>query len=121
MPWKASGAVAVWFKKTYGGLASFTELLTVVGVARIQILPNNPERVSLVLVNPSADFITVTPTTLIAAGSGIRIAPNGGFISMTLANDCPLPAMAWYCVGDAAALSIYTLETFRVAESPDDE
>jgi hypothetical protein len=115
MPWKAEGLVAEWFKQTYKGLATFQETLTTVGVTRIQILNNNPERASVVFVNPSADFITITPSTLIAAGSGIRMAPNGGFISMTLENDVPLPAMAWYAVGDAAALSVYTLECIRVA------
>lgn len=116
MPWKASGLVAEWFQKTYGGLASFQESLPAVGLTRVQVLGNNPERASIVFVNPSADFITITPSTLIASGSGIRIAPNGGFISMTLENDVPLPAMAWYCVGDAAALSVYIIETLRVTK-----
>lgn len=121
MAFQASGLMAEWFKKTYHGLAGYTELLTTVGLTRIQVLNNNPERSSIVFVNPSADFITLTPTTRIASGSGIRLAPNGGFISVSIPDDAPLPAMSWYAVGDAAGLTLYTLETIRVTILKDEE
>lgn len=114
MPYEATGVMADWFKKMFGGVPAHEENITTVGVARIQVLPNNPERTSVVFVNVSADFITITPTTQIPVGGGIRIAPNGGFISMTLQDDAPLQSMSWFAAADSPARDLYTVETMRI-------
>ena len=116
MPFRAEGLMAELFLKTYGGFAGHAELLTTIGTTRIQVLNNDPERSSVVFVNVGADFIHVTPSTKIASGSGIALGPNGGFLSVLLPEDAPLPSMPWHAVADSAGNDLYILTTVRVAK-----
>lgn len=118
MPFKAEGLMAELFLRTHGGFAGHEELLPTIGTTRIEVLRNNPERSSIVFVNVGADFIHVTPSRRIASGSGIALGPNGGFISVILPEDAPLPSMPWFAVADSAGNDLYILTTVRVAKVP---
>lgn len=121
MPFKAQGVTAELFKTLYQGLATFEENTFTVGTANVTVARNNPERTSIIFVNIGADFITIAPQSVIVSGQGIRLAPNGGLVNIILPEDMPLPSMQWGAFGDAAAQSLYVVETIRVKKLKDNE
>lgn len=116
MPFKAQGVMAELFLKMYGGLAGHTETIETIGTTRGQVLNNNPERTSVIFVNVGGDFITITPSNKVPSGDGIRLGPNGGFVSVILPDDAPLPTNPWFAVADSAANSLYIIITERVTK-----
>ena len=121
MPFQAAGVSAELFEALYKGLATFEDEVVAVDTANITIARNNPERTGLIMVNIGADFITVAPTSVLASGQGIRVAPNGGLVNFVLPEDMPLPSMQWGAFADAVGQSLYVIETIRVKRVRDSE
>ena len=86
-------------------------LVAAVGVAAIPIALNHPDRVSLVIVNLSANIIYISPLPTVALLAGIRLDPNGGSVSMTWDVDFELVSHDWYAIATGAASQIIVLET----------
>jgi len=75
-----------------------------------KILSYNPKRVSFVLINLGADFITVAPDPLVSTTRGIYLVPNGGTLSMAWMEDFEMPTLEWFGLADTAACAIFVLE-----------
>ena len=87
----------------------FDPLVTSVGTSVVRVLDPGPDRVSFIIVNLSAVAIYVAPRLGVSATSGIRLAPNGGSLSLSWRDDFHLVGWEWYAVADAAASAILTL------------
>ncbi len=85
-------------------------LLTSVGVAVVKIVPNNPNRFALLIMNLGSVAMYVKPSLDVSATSGIRLAPNGGQISLNWREDFHLTGWDWYAIADAAATELFVLE-----------
>jgi len=82
----------------------------VVGVASAQLLPSNPDRVALVIVNLSANIIYLSPRDPAAAAAGIRLDANGGWRALIWDEDMELVAHDWYALATGAGSAIFWSE-----------
>lgn len=80
-----------------------------VGTSAVRVLPNDPDRVGFLIVNLSAAAVYVKPRLDVSSSSGIRLAPNGGTISISWRDDFHLAGWDWYAIADAAGSSILVL------------
>lgn len=81
------------------------------GVAMAQIVPANPRRLSLIMVNLSANNIYIAPETFVSAAHGILLVPNGGTFILNYREDLTLASHAWMGVAAGANSDMYWLET----------
>ena len=93
-------------KTTYGINPEVAQVETTL----TKVLAYNPKRVSFILINLGADFITVAPDNLVAATRGIYLVPNGGTLSMVWTEDFEMPTFEWFAIADTAACAIFALE-----------
>ena len=80
------------------------------GVAIAQIVPMNPRRLSLIMVNLSANNVWIAPGTFVAPAHGIMLVPNGGTFILNYREDLTLASHAWYGISAAANSDFYWLE-----------
>ena len=81
-----------------------------VAVTKTRILDGNPRRVSFILVNLGAVFITVSPNADVSLTKGIYLVPNGGTLSMVWTEDFEMPTMEWYAIANGANSEIFVME-----------
>lgn len=75
-----------------------------------KIMPNNPKRLSFVIVNLSNVSIYISPDGDVSSSKGIILFPNGGTIIMKFTEDLELVASEWYGIANAPNSDIYVLE-----------
>lgn len=80
-----------------------------VGVDPVRILATNPQRVSFQVTNLSAAVVYVGVTNQVAATHGIRLAPNGGIMSVIWDRDFELCSHEWFAIATVADSDIYVL------------
>lgn len=99
-------------EKQFGVKSTYNENPEVNQIAATltKFLSYNPRRISFVLINLSAVFITVAPDADVSLTRGIYLVPNGGTLSMSWTEDFEMPAMEWYGIANGAAADIYVLE-----------
>ncbi len=85
---------------------------TSIGTAATRLLANNPNRVSVVIFNLSANSIYIGLTNGVSSTNGIYIAPNGGSISLQWDKDFMLTTREFFAIATGAASSVYVLENF---------
>lgn len=114
------GAVAEFARRKWGGeLAEIVET-SQIGTSVAELLGGDPERVSAVIINLSANTLYVSPRVDVSATSGIRLAANGGSITMDADNDGVLPSRQWYALADGADSDVYLLTLRRISLEPRD-
>ena len=87
-----------------------------VGVSAARVLPNNPNRLSWVIVNLSANIVYLAFSPDVSSSKGILLSANGGIGSMIYKEDFELVAREVYAVASAAASAIYVVETIIEGE-----
>lgn len=80
------------------------------GLAIAQIVPSNPRRLSLIMINLSANSIWIAPETFVAPAHGIMLVPNGGTFILNYREDLTLASHAWAGIADGANSDMYWLE-----------
>lgn len=85
-----------------------------VGTTALKLLNNNPNRVSFLVVNMSVNALYVSPMQDVSSTKGIYIAPNGGFATFQWDRDFELVGQEWWCIGGAAATTLYVLENISI-------
>jgi len=85
-------------------------LVAAVGVAAIPIALNHPDRVGIVVINLSVNVIYISPLSTVAAAAGVRLAPNGGAVSMIWDEDFELVSHEWYGIATGAASAVFISE-----------
>ena len=86
------------------------ETATTAGVAATQLMRQNPNRIAFILYNLSANILFINPLTAPSSTRGIRLGPNGGFVSMFYREDFTLTAREWQIIADVAGSAFYLLE-----------
>jgi hypothetical protein len=112
---KLYGACVEYLRQTYGGDFSILEHTQTIGTAQVHLLGGDSERVSLTLVNLGATNIYIAPTVEVGVLRGLRLAANGGTVSMSLLIDSLLPAASWYAIGDGAGGTLYYIAVRRAS------
>jgi len=89
---------------------SINPIVAAVGVAAVVVIRNHPDRVGFVIVNLSANPVYLAPDGGALATYGIRLDPNGGFLSMIWDEDFELVSHEWWGIAPAGASNIFVSE-----------
>lgn len=81
-----------------------------IGTAVQQVVPNDPNRLGLTLVNFGTSSITLRFSNEVTSGKGIILASGGGNISFRYDLDFVLTVRSIYAVSASAGGSLYVLE-----------
>jgi len=85
-----------------------------IGVAPLVVLRNNPNRLGFVIMNLSAATVYLDLEQDVNAGAGtevgLRLDPNGGFVTLIWDEDFQMVAWAWWAVSTAALTRLAILE-----------
>jgi len=89
-----------------------------IGVNPVLGLHNNPNRLGFIIMNLSANIVYAHLTQDVNAGAGtevgIRIDPNGGYLSMSWLEDLQMVGWAWWLVSSGAGSRITILENVEI-------
>jgi|WetSurMetagenome_2_1015567.scaffolds.fasta_scaffold393516_3 hypothetical protein len=86
------------------------DLTSTVGVTTTQILSQNPNRVSILILNISANGIYISPLRDVSSTKGVYLAPNGGYIMFQFDKDFQMVTSEFHSIATGAASPIYILE-----------
>lgn len=86
------------------------ETATTAGVVSARLMRQNPNRIAFILYNLSANILYINPITTPSSTNGIRLGPNGGFVSMYYREDFTLVGREWSIIADVAGSAYYLLE-----------
>lgn len=81
-----------------------------VGTSAALLLKNNPNRLSFLVINLSANVIYLGLTGGVASSRGIRLNANGGMASMIFDEDFDAVGWAWYAIASGSNSAVYFLE-----------
>jgi len=107
------GAAAVAAARIIGGIVVPSDGTRAITDVSTNVLPNNPERAVLYMLNLSASPIFVSPTSNVQSNQGIELPPNGGSMSLVVTEDFQLVSSTWWAIGPAGPNTIYFLEMVR--------
>ena len=113
MPVKPIGAAAEYVARTFNGMVTETEDVQSIGVTQSEIFGNDPERVSILLVNLSANTMYVGFDPAVSSARGILLASNGGHYSSDIIKDFMLPIRAMHVLSVGAASNLFVLTMTR--------
>ena len=85
-----------------------------VGVTTQEVAPHAPSRLSLLVVNLSANDIYVGFDRDVSTSKGIRLTPNGGVFSLQYDVDFDAVGYALYGLASGAASAVYVIEILGV-------
>lgn len=113
MTLRARGAALEWLEQTYRGPCREQDDVVTVGAVSALAIQRDPERVSLTIINLSADTVWLSPFNTGVTPRGIRLSASGGWMSVTLVDDAVLPTIEWHAIGAVGAQDIYWLAVRR--------
>lgn len=85
-------------------------MITQAGVTPTIVVPNDPNRLGLTLINLSASAMYLALASDVSATKGIYLAPNGGNISLVWDEDFIMVAWEWWIIAGGAGSALYCLE-----------
>lgn len=85
-----------------------------VDIAVTNILKNNPNRLSFLIVNLGANSVYIAPDNIVSSSHGIYVAPNGGSVILQWDRDFELVAQEWWATAGADDNAILTLENISI-------
>lgn len=112
-----SAALAFVNREYPGQYQSGTKVLTV-GTTAALLLPSNPERMSMGIVNIGASDIFIGPESAVSTTRGIVLLAGGGSYTANVREDLTLPTDPWYVVSEAAGGLVYAVEIYRFSLMP---
>ena len=107
------GAVAQYLASRFKGILREYEGTHTVGVAAVQIVAHDPERVSLLIANHGAADIRIAPSEQVTVTRGIRLGAGGGAMSINVEEDGHLPSLQWWGISAGAGNAVYSLGVKR--------
>lgn len=109
------GAIYEFLAKEYGGALDPQLSFPSTGVVFASVVGNDPDAMALLFVNNGAQPIFLTLRQSAAASTGVFLAANGGFLSLTARDDFILPALEWFAASPAGASSLFVLRMRRIS------
>lgn len=91
-------------------------LVSTVGTTAVRVLTQNPNRVSIKMVNPSSNTIYVWTTADVSSTKGIVLTGNGGSLVLSVRSDDSLDLInEWWAVASGSSSAFLAREIFKVA------
>lgn len=112
---KPQGLAAQFAEQQFGGATRLVEnpVIATVGVSVVEILRNNPDRVSFMVMNRSANDLALGFTQSVTFATGLLVTNSGGFFGMNVKDDGEAVTQAVYAIANGAGSTIYVLEVRR--------
>ena len=107
------GAVLEYLRARFKGELGHDELEFTVGTQAVLVAPGSGERVSITFVNLGATQLYLSPSLQASTTHGLRLAANGGTVSMNVEEDSLLPALCLCASGSGADGVLFVLTVFR--------
>lgn len=107
------GAAAHWIAREYGGRMEENTVVESIGVTASSVIPNDPERLFLLLVNLSTNLMYIGFDEQVGAGRGIFLAANGGSYVVDVREDLVLPTYQHFAVSTGNNSNLYVLSVRR--------
>ena len=113
MPAQLNGAAAEYVAKRYMGGMGEREKTVTVGTTSVEVIGNDPERVSLLLVNLSGNTMYIGLEAGVSSSNGILLAANGGTYQVDVEEDLLFPIRAHHAIAAGASSTMYVLSARR--------
>lgn len=84
---------------------------TSVGTTVVEILKNNPRRLSVIFVNTGLTYLYLGRRETVSSTTGIWLPPSGSSLALRWDVDGILCSEAWYALSSGAGGTIHILET----------
>ena len=113
------GAALDFTVKQLGGLVLEQESNPSISTSPVVVVPNNPDRVALVMVNLGAGNVFVSLANVPSASAGIFLGASGGSVTLNVRDDMTLPSRQWSAICPAGGPSVLeVIEYIRQVEIP---
>lgn len=109
-------ALARFVQGRFGFRTAQRETDKTVTSAGVEIVPNNPNRLHIVLTNTGAVYATISLRRSIALDRGIRLDPNGGSVTFDPEVDGEGVGYAIFGISSGADVNITSIETVSVGD-----
>lgn len=115
------GCVAGYLFRKWGGRLAENTADPAIGTTAEELLGGDPERVSIVMMNLSANDVYISPRSEVSSTAGIRLPANGGSVTLDVDEDGVLVSRQWYAVATGAASQMFVVTTRRVTSAEQEE
>ena len=106
-------ALQGFLEKEFEG-AYYVKTRTVsVGAAATPVVPNDFERLGLVIINLSSSNLYLAPGPDVSPTAAIILTGSGSTASLNARNDLVLVGYGWYAISAVPPANVYTLEVLR--------
>jgi len=105
-------APIVFLRDRFGGDFEESDGVVNVGIASVRVVENDPEAISLTIVNTGADNVYIAPNNQVSSTFGIILNP-GGTVSLSVRDDATLPSREWWALGASAGQTLYYVRLRR--------
>ena len=113
MPAQLNGAAAEYVAKRYYGGMGEREKTESIGTTSSEVIGNDPERVSILLVNLSGNTMYIGLEAGVSSTNGILLAANGGSYQVDVEEDLLFPIRAHHAIAAGASSTLYVLTARR--------
>jgi hypothetical protein len=96
--------------KRWGVRSQAAQKTVSVGVAAVQIVPNNPQRLALTIINLSTNSVYIALDNSVAATKGMVLQPTGGSATFSLDEDFQMVGWEIWGIATGAASAVYVIE-----------
>lgn len=107
------GAAAELARQKYGGPVMETQENPTLGTAITSLVGGDPERVSILIMNLSANQVYLGFRPDVSAANGIHLVDNGGFAVFEANDDGLLPTREIFGIATGAASQLFILQLRR--------
>lgn len=107
------GAAYLISEKKFGGPLVELESNPVSNIAAAQLTGADPERVSIFIINLSANTVYIGFTQQVSAANGILLSANGGNVSFNVDEDGTIVARAFFSTAAIDASQLYMIRMRR--------
>lgn len=112
------GAAAEFSNRRFDGILAHTNEVVQIGTSQTQVMGNDPERVSVLLINLSSNTIFIGFNEGVGSNDGIILTPSGGNVAYDVTNDYILPTLQVNAVADGVTSDLYVLTQRRIQRLP---
>ena len=104
--------------RTIYGIETYVrETNVTAGTAQVQVVPNNGDRIGLLVVNNSDTPVNLSFNSGITVNNGIVLPANGGGFILNVDRDGQAPVRELWCITSAATKVLTVVETLLRRES----
>ena len=96
--------------KRWGVRTQAAQKTVSLGVAAAEIVPNNPDRLGLTIINLSTNSVYLALDNSVSSSKGMLLVPTGGSATFSLEDDFQMVGWAIWGVASGAASPLYVIE-----------